>query len=353
MTAALAVVSALAPLQGAAAAEESGAITVHFAPGTTFTVYKVADYAETGEFTLTDAFKGAQVKNLETIIEDGAIWDMSGASVGGRKAGTLAEDLKRQIQAGSIKPAPAGTGKTAESGAKGAYSIVGSDKDIDDYKGAVKIGGLGRGLYLLVGDQIVVQDTETKDGVKTTTEKTYTPYSTLFAMPSFDSENTAWAYDLDYFAKGEMTELTENEVNYSVRKVWNGDNAGVRPSSVQIRILLNGNTFDTVTLNSSNNWTRSWSYKWNGNPSQPVRFEVTEINIPQNYEMSVTRSGATFVVTNTAQGVLGATRGVLGATRTGDNTSSLPLIVFAGSGAALIGFGLYMILKKRESADPQ
>ncbi len=387
MTAALAVVSALAPLQGAAAAEESGAITVHFAPGTTFTVYKVADYAETGEFTLTDAFKGAQVENLEKI-EKGTIWDMSGASVGGRKAGTLAEDLKKQIQAGSIKAAPAGTGKTAESGAKGAYSIVGSDKDIDDYKGAVKIGGLGRGLYLLVGDPIVVQDTETKDGVKTTTEKTYTPYSTLFAMPSFDSENTAWAYDLDYFAKGEMTELTENEVNYSVRKVWNGDNAGVRPSSVQIRILLNGNTFDTVTLNSSNNWTRSWSYKWNGNPSQPVRFEVTEINIPQNYEMSVTRSGATFVVTNTytpptpppptpptptpptptppggqvlgaqrrldiAQGVLGATRGVLGATRTGDSTSSLPLIVFAGSGAALIGFGLYMILKKRESADPQ
>ena len=114
MTAALAVVSALAPLQGAAAAEESGAITVHFAPGTTFTVYKVADYAETGEFTLTDAFKGAQVENLEKIEKEmEKIADcvdcgvcMTKCPYGLETPRLLRENLEdyRRILSGEIKP---------------------------------------------------------------------------------------------------------------------------------------------------------------------------------------------------------------------------------------------------------
>lgn len=404
MTAALAVVSALAPLQGAAAAEESGELRIRFVPDTEFKVYQIAEYDEAGKFTLTGEFakNKSKVTGLEEAVEGGGIWDMTPQAVDGSSTGSLAETLKAQIALGKsgIPAEPVVTAVLSkDSSATGNFAPVKPSDNID-YSGAATIEGLERGLYLLVGSTTEVEtEIKASDGtVIGWTTKKYTPYATMLAIPSFNADKTSWEYSLEYFAKGTMDESEERV--YSVSKVWRGDNANVRPTSIDITIIKNGGESVTVTLNSRNQWSYTWY------DSEGSNYTVAENNVPVNYSVGVQRSNNSFVVTNTytpptppepptptpptptpptptpptptpptptpptptppggqvlgaqrrldiAQGVLGATRGVLGATRTGDNTSSLPLIVFAGSGAALIGFGLYMILKKRESADPQ
>ena len=117
----------VAPARLVNAEEEKGSITVHFVPGATFRIYKVADYDGTGQMT---AEKCTLAENLKQQIEN---------------AGGALEGLK-----------PYGTQTTKEASGSEGFEITGHsdvlDKDADGYKGAAMFSGLDRGLYLLTGD---------------------------------------------------------------------------------------------------------------------------------------------------------------------------------------------------------
>lgn len=83
-------------------------------------------------------------------------------------------------------------------------------------------------------------------------------------------------------------------IDRTVKKVWNDNNNPDRPSAITVNLLCNGEIHDTVTLNASNGWSHDWTGLENG----PL-WSVREVNVADGYTASVSRSGNTFIITNT------------------------------------------------------
>ena len=104
--------------------------------------------------------------------------------------------------------------------------------------------------------------------------------------------------DDDDFEKIILEAITQVQVN----KVWNdNDNQdGLRPGSIQVELLKNGEeTGNTVTLNDGNNWTATFNnlpVKENG---EKITYTVKEIQV-SGYEVRITSNGENnFTITNT------------------------------------------------------
>ncbi|MBR3767916.1 MAG: Cna B-type domain-containing protein [Clostridia bacterium] len=83
--------------------------------------------------------------------------------------------------------------------------------------------------------------------------------------------------------------------SYKVLKVWVGDNKDERPDEIEFELLRDGEVFETVILDSENNW----KYQWD-DLSPQYNWTVTEKNVPDNYIVSLSVSDKTFIYTNTA-----------------------------------------------------
>lgn len=144
--------------------------------------------------------------------------------------------------------------------------------------GCISFSDLEEGIYLVTGDAGRVGD------------YTYTPIPFLVRITdSADSVTANVKYDR---SGGEDAPAFSS---YTVKKVWSGDTAAERPESVTVRLLHNGNAFDTVTLQESNGWCHTWN-RLDADGS----YQVIEADVPAGYTVSVSRSGTTFTVTNTA-----------------------------------------------------
>uniref|UniRef100_UPI002627A674 Cna B-type domain-containing protein n=1 Tax=uncultured Faecalicoccus sp. TaxID=1971760 RepID=UPI002627A674 len=53
--------------------------------------------------------------------------------------------------------------------------------------------------------------------------------------------------------------LPRDGVNVTVDKKWEKDNESVRPDSIEVNLLKDGEVFDTVTIAEEDNWTYTWS----------------------------------------------------------------------------------------------
>lgn len=80
-----------------------------------------------------------------------------------------------------------------------------------------------------------------------------------------------------------------------VNKVWNNDDETVRPDTVSIDLLRDGELYDTVKLSKLSNWRYSWDdldvgYTWS----------VIESDIPKGYSVSYSKTDSEHItVTNT------------------------------------------------------
>ena len=77
--------------------------------------------------------------------------------------------------------------------------------------------------------------------------------------------------------------------------MWDDANSSNRPTEVIVQLLRDGKVYDTVSLNSGNNWRYTWSdlddsYTWT----------VVE-KACKGYTVQVERDGITFVITNTRE----------------------------------------------------
>ena len=77
-------------------------------------------------------------------------------------------------------------------------------------------------------------------------------------------------------------------------KVWEDDGTEARPESVTVQLLRNGEVYDTVTLSDENGWSHTWT-----GLDKDDTWQVVEADVPDDYTVTVTREGITFVVTNT------------------------------------------------------
>lgn len=151
-----------------------------------------------------------------------------------------------------------------------------------DRNGVASFSDLPTGLYLVLGNTA-----ESDSGV-------YIFEDFMVYLPTPQPNNT-FDYDMDVHPKpAQYTPKTE----YTVTKLWK-DSAfkSQRPTSVTVEIYKDGHLYDTVTLNSENNWT----YTWRINPDNDGEWTVAETNVPSTYKVSVSSSDNIFTITNTRE----------------------------------------------------
>lgn len=87
----------------------------------------------------------------------------------------------------------------------------------------------------------------------------------------------------------------EDIIAIKVLKLWKNDDEK-RPENIEIQLLCDDEIYDTVKLNSQNNWNYTWydldkSYTW----------QIVEKAVPDGYTVLVDKLENTYIVTNTYQ----------------------------------------------------
>ena len=166
-------------------------------------------------------------------------------------------------------------------------NIVATDSGKTDRNGQIAFptGGkrLTAGLYLVLGER------HTQDGFR------YDATPFMVMLPSLDAETNTWIYAVTATAKFDSSKIPEkpDTVSCKVLKIWNDEgHEKARPKEVMVQLLKNGVVYDTVTLNSKNNWRYTWA-----NLDNAYRWTVVEKEM-EEYTAEVTREGNTFYVTN-------------------------------------------------------
>ena len=293
--------------------ERSGSLELYFGtewegfPGVEFRLYRVADMTADAKFALTGAYEAYPV-SLENL-------DSSGFR-------SLALTLYAYTARDEIRPV-----RTAMTGEEGW----------------LKAENLETGLYLAEGDPFVWGGLQ------------YTPEPFLVSLPGTDESGSRWEYEISAVCKYETVPSSPEEeqtVSRKVLKVWKDENEeSRRPQEVIVQLLRNGAVADTVILNKENNWSYTWTGLDGGS-----RWQMTEYDVPDDYTVSISQEGITFVVTNTfctrkpsdtqpGQNTSGSAHNTAGNGGSGQSrlpqTGVLwwPVPLLAGSGLILFGFG--------------
>lgn len=272
--------------------------------GVKFDLYKVADVRGVWVFTLTDDFDDYSIIDINADL---SLMDNSGWLA-------LAETLSAYVT--RDQPTPVRTGTT-------------------DANGELVFDNLPVGLYLAIGSAHTIGYT------------TYTPTPFMKCLPDMEETTHAWIYDVEAVVKyGSVTNVpppeVDNTVNVTVSKLWDDDDyPDDRPSSVVMQLLNNsGRVVREITLNSGNNWKYTW-YGLDGT----VYWQVAEESVPDGYYVSISRSGNTFYVTNTAEPI--PTNPII--VQTGQLWWPVPILAVAGAVLLLGGFLFRRRDKKNEA----
>ncbi|MCH5186993.1 MAG: Cna B-type domain-containing protein [Oscillospiraceae bacterium] len=245
----------------------SVSLTLHYHNGITnfsnvqFSLYRVADISQYGDFTSAGDFKRYSV-SFDGLNNEG--WtDL---------ASTLASYVSRD-------------------------KLIALDKARTSSKGELTFTNKTPGLYLVIGAK------------HTSGSYTYTPQSFLVSLPNLGRDKK-WEYDVTSEPKftrkssgggiggGGGGPTNPTTVQCTAIKVWaDKGNEKERPDSIVAQLLRSGAVYAEVTLDESNNWRHTWSgldeeYDW----------LVVEKYIPEGYTVSVSQNGTTFTVKNTYDG---------------------------------------------------
>lgn len=221
--------------------------------GVEYRLYKVADDAENGSYTVRERFQRYPV-------------DLNGFSENADTAYTLSAYAERD----RIVP-----DDTAATDRNGRLAFPSSGKSIRP------------GLYLLTASPV------SHNG------ETYGTAPLLLRLPYRDE---AGNLQPDVTVVGKFSRCTEEDqfVKRRVVKLWAGDSVLTRPKQITVQLLCNGKMYSSVNLSADNNW----SYEWTALPgtsdgSTPNRWSVAE-EIVNGYTVQITSAGTAFVITNTA-----------------------------------------------------
>lgn len=222
--------------------------------GAAFDIFRVASVNTNGELTPVAPFDQF---NVDIRGKNDAAWK------------ALASTLEGFVLRDNI--APADSGKTDK---QGLLIFPNQSKHLE------------QGLYLVLGHR------HTQGG------RIYDAAPFMVLLPAQDKEANDWLYDVTVNPKHdfhpEPDEPDEGTITRKVLKVWADEgHEEERPQEVIVQLLRDGKVYDTVTLNAANNWRYTWNdlddrYTWT----------IVEKEL-EDYTVTVTLEGVTFVVTNT------------------------------------------------------
>ncbi len=270
--------------------DQSSDLEVSFQPenqpasDVSFEIYRIASVSEYGEYTFVEPYSHYP---LSLDIQEESDWDK------------LVTTLSGYIAADQLQPA-----KTV----------------VTDHDGIAKFSGIETGIYLVKGEQY------RRDN------KTYIPQTFIVALPNVNSENS-WDYQIKSIVKYQ-TQTEPNQL--TVLKVWDDQSNESRPKSIEIELYNKDVLFDTILLNSENNWT----YTWTDLP-EDGEWTVKEKEVPEGYEVNVEKQPQGFIVTNILKNSPNKPTPL---PQTGQTWWPIPLLIIA----SVILFAVGCILKKHE-----
>ena len=236
------------PVLAAAEAEQTkGSISIGCpAEGLEFSLYRVADYKDTGDFALIEKFQNYRV-SLDSDEWKGT-------------ARTLVDYAERD-------------GIQADAELKSE-----SDK-------TVCFENLSRGLYLVKGQEIEVQENGKA--------KISVPPVSLIALPDASQKDPLHIKVNMKYDEEESDNIEVSQTKIHVLKVWKQDQAKERPASVQVDLLRTDQDGTTTVADSQIlEKENQWSYTWEDLSSQ-VSWSVVETEVPSGYTVSTSREGNT------------------------------------------------------------
>lgn len=244
----------LLPLASVASAEGGSSITLKYPYGVCeFRFYKIASLSEELSPTLSKPFDEYtdSVSMLSTL-----------AGLDADETRTLATTLEAIIYRDKI----------AE-----------TFKDTTDEKGVLEWKDVDDGIYLILGEQTSDEN------------YSYIPSPLLVSMPIIADDG-----ELDRQVEVEHNKVQklphgDDHTFYSVKKIWLDNGAeNVRPVSISVHLLCDGAVYDTVTLNSEN----EWKYEWNMLSSEH-NWTAVENVVPDGYSLSVEKKQTGIILVNT------------------------------------------------------
>lgn len=150
-----------------------------------------------------------------------------------------------------------------------------------DNNGKASFNNLEVGVYLLLADPF------TNAGAS---GETYMFNPSLVTLPSAAGGKLQYAVN----AVAKLEKVVPKPAQYQVVKHWqDGGNQTARPKAIKIQILRDEKLFQTIELNSENNW----SYRWED--SEGHRWAVAEQLGNSPYTVRYEQVGKVFTVTNT------------------------------------------------------
>lgn len=142
-------------------------------------------------------------------------------------------------------------------------------------------GTMQQGLYLVLGERYVADNVG------------YVIQPTVVRLPAWDAAEEQWIYDVIMNAKHE-TAPDSHFVTRKALKVWkNIEGVEELPQEAVVHLLQDGKVYDTVPLNAENLWRHTWAELDANHHWTMVEEEMDD------YSVTVTREGITFVITNT------------------------------------------------------
>ena len=147
-----------------------------------------------------------------------------------------------------------------------------------DTAGELVFGGLDNGLYLAAGKNLLVGNT------------CYVPSTLLIEV-----RNTDASLDYDAYPKFYYTDVSGQQKQYTVKKVWiDSDNqAQKRPDDLTIDLYQDGVLHDTVILNAENSWEYTWSAEDDG-----TEWRAVEREVPAEYTVMIDYNSSQFLIRN-------------------------------------------------------
>ena len=90
------------------------------------------------------------------------------------------------------------------------------------------------------------------------------------------------------------TPVLSRGASLTVEKRWDGDSEEIRPESIKVTLLRDGEEYDTREIGATQNWT----YTWEG-LDEAYQWSVQETDVPEGYTSDITHSGQNWIITNT------------------------------------------------------
>jgi hypothetical protein len=263
-------------------AAEKVSINYHYATDNVeFKLYKVGSISNEGEIVLSDRYAAYSV-NLE---------DTSAAQ-------TLAAYVERDSVAYDLAVKTDSDGNAVFSDLdRGVYLISGGAVT----KNKVKYSALPV-LTAIYGNESKAVDISGKFETENVSGGSHSGSSTSDKNTTSTSSTSSGGSSTTNSSGGGRHSSSVNPKEITVLKVWEG---GKSESEITAQLLKNGEVYDEVVLNDDNNWRYTWK-----NVSRTDTWTVVEKAVPSGYQVSMEKSGTTFVLTNSPKPISSETPGV-------------------------------------------